>query len=259
MTDEPISQRPTKLRLRGMTLGDYQTNAYIAWVENPAAPEGERAPCWIFDAPGTPPSPGAESHDEGEIGQLIESLNDLRLEPTHILLTHCHLDHIAGLTALRAAFPRAAVRVHEAERDWLTDPVKNLSAFSGQPVTAPPLDPTKGDATVVDGQQIVMAAPPPRDSQPAPKDLLWHVLHVPGHSPGSVAYHCPLAGLVIGGDALFAGSIGRTDFPNCSHQQLIASIRSKLLTLPPETRLFPGHGPSTTISDEARSNPFLNA
>jgi hydroxyacylglutathione hydrolase len=253
MNDEPISQRPTKLRLRGMTLGDYQTNAYIAWVEDPAAAEGQRTPCWIFDAPG---NPGEEADGASEIAQLIDSLNDLRLEPTLILLTHCHLDHIAGLTQLRSAFPKASVRVHERERDWLTDPVKNLSAFSGQPVTAPPLDATKGDATVADGDELVM--PAPKGTQPAPTDLVWRVLHVPGHSPGSVAYFCPTAGLVIGGDALFAGSIGRTDFPNCSHQQLIASIRSKLLTLPPETRLFPGHGPSTTIADEARSNPFLN-
>jgi glyoxylase-like metal-dependent hydrolase (beta-lactamase superfamily II) len=85
------------------------------------------------------------------------------------------------------------------------------------------------------------------------------VRHTPGHSPGGIALYCASERVVISGDALFAGSIGRTDFPGCGLEQLASSIRAKLYTLPDETRVYPGHGPPTTIGREKKSNPFVRA
>ncbi|MBX9736539.1 MAG: MBL fold metallo-hydrolase [Phycisphaerales bacterium] len=220
------SKNPT-LRLKGLPLGDYQTNAYVAWLE------GSRE-CWLFDAP----------FDSEEIVQLVQELD---LTPTNLLLTHAHLDHIAGVRALRDAFPSIKIAIHRLEADWLLDPMLNLSAFAGRPVTSP-----RADTLLDDGQELRLTS-----SQEASSGVSFRVIHVPGHSPGSVAFHAPSAGLCISGDPLFAGSIGRTDFPGCSTEQLLTSIRTRLLTLPPETKLFPGHGGSTTIDRERQSNPYL--
>ncbi|HQL53327.1 MAG TPA: MBL fold metallo-hydrolase, partial [Phycisphaerae bacterium] len=88
--------------------------------------------------------------------------------------------------------------------------------------------------------------------------LTWQVLDVAGHSPGGLAFYCAAAGVVVTGDALFAGSIGRYDFPGSSGARLLANIRQHLLTLPPETVVYAGHGPATTIGDELETNPFLD-
>ena len=87
--------------------------------------------------------------------------------------------------------------------------------------------------------------------------LQAHCLFTPGHAPGHIAFYLPEEGVVIAGDALFQGSIGRTDLPGGNHARLLESIRTKLLTLPPETKVYPGHGPATTVGEEAQSNPFL--
>ncbi|CAN5726577.1 MBL fold metallo-hydrolase [soil metagenome] len=215
------------LKLKGLALGDWQTNCYAAWLDDaPVADDGTRA-CWVFDAP-------------PEIERMIALLKAERLTPERLLLTHAHVDHIAGVTALRAAFPAMTVTIHEAEQAWLKNSTLNLSVFSGTPVTTAP-------AERVLKHEDTLEMP----------GLTWTALHVPGHSPGSVAYFAPSAGVCVGGDALFAGSIGRTDFPGCSHAELIASIRTRLLTLPGATRIFPGHGPATTIEREKTTNPFL--
>jgi len=166
----------------------------------------------------------------------------VRLTPEVWLLTHAHLDHIGGLTEARRRFPGVPIWIHAAEAGWLTDAEANLSAFTGQPVTAPP-----ADRVLEDGQTLTLAG------------LAWTAIHVPGHSPGSLAYSNTETGVCFGGDALFRGSIGRTDFPGCDFETLADSIRSRLYTLPDETRLLPGHGPATTIGEEKRSNPFVRA
>lgn len=213
-------QQVGKLRLKGMPLGMYQTNAYIAWIEG-------QDRCWIFDAP-------------FEAERIVEMVREHDLTPEMLLLTHAHLDHIGGVETLRQAWPELPILIHERERDWLGDPRQNLSLLTGRPVTAP-----EATRLLTHGEELTLGK------------THWRVLHVPGHSPGSVGYYCEQSGVLIGGDALFKDGIGRTDFPGCSQKQLLESIRREYLTLPDETKLFPGHGLATTIGHERAENQFL--
>jgi glyoxylase-like metal-dependent hydrolase (beta-lactamase superfamily II) len=204
------------------SLGDWQTNCYVLHIP----PRG--GPCWIVDA-GFDPQPMIDYIRE----------RDLRLEK--ILLTHAHVDHIAGLHDLRRALADAPILIHPAERQFLTDTFLNLSVMTDSPVVAPPAD---GELTP--GEPLHL------------QDLAFEVRHTPGHSPGGVTLYQPNAGLALVGDALFAGSVGRSDFPTSDGEMLIRGIREQLLTLPDATRVLPGHGPETTIGAERRHNPYLN-
>lgn len=162
------------------------------------------------------------------------------LEVQHILLTHAHFDHIGGVGAVVEA-TGAKVWIHEIEAGWLSDPTRNLSAFSE--LGLPPIVAPRADATWRGGETL--------------RFLDWPVtiLHTPGHSPGHVSLR--IGHTLFGGDVLFAGSVGRTDLPGGDTEQLMQSIREKLLVLPDDTLVLPGHGPHTTIGDERESNPFL--
>ncbi len=159
-----------------------------------------------------------------------------------ILLTHGHCDHIAGLDPLKAAHPSAPIVIGRVDAPMLTDADANLSAPYGLPFTTVP-----ADQLVDEGDCVEFAG------------LSFAVREIPGHSPGSVVYRIVEAepAVVIGGDVLFAGSVGRTDFPGGSFEQLRAGIRSKLFTLPDTTVVLPGHGPPTTVGAERRGNPFV--
>ena len=122
----------------------------------------------------------------------------------------------------------------------LTDATANLSGPFGMPITVAP-----ADELINPGDELAMG------------ELTWRVLDTSGHTEGGVSFHCPAAGVVITGDALFAGGIGRTDFPGGDMQRLADSIRNNLYTLPPETKVYPGHGPESTIGNEKRLNPFV--
>jgi len=225
-TDSDMTDRthPTKApKIDPFCLGPYQTNCYIIHGETP---EGESS-CWVADF-------------SFESEPLLEQLERDALVPEALVLTHAHVDHIAGLGAAKRRFPDAPILIHEAERDWLTDANLNLSGFSPNPVTAPP-----ADRLLADGDTLSLAG------------RAWRVLHTPGHSPGSVSLFCEEAGVCICGDAIFKGSVGRTDFPGCSFAVLERSIRDKIYALPDETVLLPGHGPATTVGDEKRTNPFV--
>lgn len=208
--------------MRGFALGPFETNCYVVRV-------GESRCCWIVDAGYQP-------------AELIAHVQAEGLTPEAIVLTHAHADHIAGIREVLGVFPGIPVWLHAAEREWLADPELNLSAAMGLGVTAP-----GPDATLEHGQELEL------------QGSSWRVFHTPGHSPGSVTLYCEEAGLALVGDALFAGSIGRTDFPGSSFETLANSIRDHLYTLPPETRALPGHGPETTIGREAAGNPFVRA
>lgn len=181
--------------------------------------------------------------DPGEDApRLVAALRDSGSELAAVLLTHGHLDHIAALPALLAAFP-APVHVAAADAAWCFS-ARN-AFFPYEPVLAPPEGLVED---VADGAEIRAGR------------LVFRVLATPGHSPGSACFLLDgpdgTPPTLFSGDTLFAGSIGRTDFEGGDDAAMSASLR-RLAALPPETRVLPGHGPATTIAREAKSNPYL--
>lgn len=214
-------------RVATFALGGFQTNCHVVWV--PDAPDpGARRKCWIVDC-GEGPRP------------LLEFVRRERLVPEAILFTHAHADHIAGVDeAIRVLGPDVPRLVHPAEAAAFQDPQFNLSAFVGQPISV--AAPT---GALEPGRPLTLAG------------TRWEVLHTPGHSPGGVTLHHPASGLAIVGDTLFAGSIGRVDFPTSDPARMRDTLFRVLLRLPDATRVLPGHGPETTIGEERLTNPYL--
>ncbi len=175
---------------------------------------------------------------------IIAFLNKNKLDPAALLLTHGHADHIAAIPALKKNRPEMKIYIHSADAQMLTSPQKNLSMFAGKPVLPGP-----ADVLVCDNQELNIA------------DMTFRVLHTPGHTDGGVCYYLPSENIVFTGDTLFDGSIGRTDFPGYDIEkkqaQLIEGIKSRLLTLPADTVIYPGHGTASTIYRQIRTNPYL--
>ncbi len=174
---------------------------------------------------------------------ILEALQDADLVAVVLLNTHGHADHIGGNEALKRAFPDAPLVIGADDAIMLVDANANLSAPFGLPIVSPPAD------RVVREGDVVEAA-----------GLRFEVFEVPGHSPGHVVFvlrGSPIT--VFGGDVLFRGSVGRTDFPGGSAEALFTGIRRKLFTLPDDTVVYPGHGPVTTVGHEKRSNPFVGS
>lgn len=208
------------LRIETFTLGPLQTNAYLITEET-----GARG---IVVDPGMNPK------------RLIERIRDLTIEA--IVLTHAHFDHMGGVDEVRKA-AGCPVYLHDLEADWLTDAGKNGSLRWSE-VTAP-LVTEPAEYALAEGQKL---------------ELIGHtfnVLHTPGHSPGSVSLVC--GEHVISGDVLFRMSVGRTDLPGGRERDLYDSIRNKLYKLDPGCRVYPGHGPQTTIGFEMSNNPYVPA
>jgi hydroxyacylglutathione hydrolase len=172
-----------------------------------------------------------------EPDRVVELAREYGANVRAILLTHTDLDHIAGLHELRAAFGPIPIAVHDAERD-VVESGKPLRREFGPLATQ--LD---GVVSLQDGEQFRAGS------------LEFEVLHTPGHSPGGVTLR--IDGYAFTGDALFAGTVGRSDFANSDSAALIAGIREKLLSLPDDTIVYSGHGPATTIGRERKMNPFL--
>jgi glyoxylase-like metal-dependent hydrolase (beta-lactamase superfamily II) len=172
---------------------------------------------------------------------ILEILDRQGLGLAAILNTHGHADHIAGNEAMKGAFPAAPLIIGCNESGLLRDPRANMSLSFGLPVLSP-----EADRLVRDEDSLEVGG------------LTFRVREIPGHSPGSVVFLCDefAPAFVFAGDVLFAGSIGRTDLGG-NLPQLLTGIRSKLLSLPDETRIYPGHGPATTIGAERRTNPFV--
>ncbi len=208
------------LQIETFCLGQWQTNCYVVSVAG-------RAGCWLVDSGFGP-------------GPMIEYVRSQGLSPAAVVMTHAHVDHMAGLGEVRQAWAAVPIWIHAAERDFLTDPMKNLSAMSGLSITAPP-----ADDTLEHGQMLEL------------EGQAFEVRHTPGHSPGGITLYHAGADVAIVGDALFAGSIGRYDFPTSNGEQLLAAIRQQLMTLPDQTRVLSGHGPETTIGRERAMNPYV--
>ena len=174
--------------------------------------------------------------DPGEASPaLLDALDGLTLRM--IVNTHCHVDHCGGNAGLKEA-TGAPLACHKADLPLLRSMEHQCMMFGVSFPQSP--DP---DRFLEENDEIALG------------DERLRVAHVPGHSPGHIALVGP--DFVIAGDALFAGSIGRTDLPGGDHSQLLASIREKLLTLPDDTTVYSGHGPSTTVGRERDANPFL--
>lgn len=213
-----MTRSPTWVELTALVLGPLSTNCYILRCG------GE---CWVVD-PGIWPGP------------LVERLGVLSASPARVLITHGHFDHIAGIDELKAAFPEVRVCCPAADAAMLTSGELNMSAAFGVSSAVSP-----ADELFEPGAVLTLG------------DSDWTVLDTSGHTQGGVSFYCAKAGVVLTGDALFADSIGRTDIPGGSASRLLRNIRHNLLTLPEETKVYPGHGEPSTIGREKRYNPFF--
>jgi hydroxyacylglutathione hydrolase len=199
----------------------FEENTYVVWRDGASE-------ALVFD-------PGLEPD------LILDFLREQGLTVAGILNTHGHADHIGGNAALKTNFPAAPLIIGAGDAIMLTDARANLSAIFGMPIVSP-----AADRTVSEGDVLELAG------------VRLDVLDVPGHSPGHVVFVWRASPtLVFGGDVLFRGSIGRTDFPGGDHELLLRGIREKLFPLGPDAVVYPGHGPVTTTGHEQRTNPFV--
>lgn len=190
----------------------------------------EGGPCWFID-PGLPP----------QAGEIVAHVREKSLQPVAIVLTHAHADHIAGIDEVREQLGN--IPVYLAKEEWaaLSDPMENLSGLMGPGFATnvtDPLDLPHGEFLELDSSK-------------------WEIRDTSGHSPGGRSFYCKELGVVIVGDALFQGSVGRVDFPHSDGERLMRNLHEQLMTLPDETRVLSGHGFETTIGKERTSNPFI--
>lgn len=199
-------------------------NTYIVHLEG-------RSDCLVID-------PGFEPN------AIIDHLAQHSLSPEAFLCTHGHSDHIAGNAAMKKRWPSCPLLIGAGDAEKLINPELNLSAAFGLPITSPP-----ADRTLREGERFSAAG------------IDFDIYETPGHSIGHIVFVCKQTSpwQVFGGDVLFNGGIGRTDFPDGSFEQLRAAIHDKLFTLPDDTIVYPGHGTETTIGYEKRANPFVGA
>ncbi len=211
------------LQIKAFTFNPVQENTYLLY--------NEFNECIIID-------PGCYFDKEKE--ELKSFLNLNKLQPKILLNTHCHLDHVFGNKFIADEY-KVTLKTHKLEKAVL-----EMAPASGLMFNLP-FDNYQGDVIFLEeGDTITL-----RDDE-------LEVIHVPGHSPGSICFYCKKQNFIIGGDVLFQNSIGRTDLPGGSHEDLVKNIKEKLFKLPEEVKVYPGHGPATTIGNEIKENPFLN-
>ncbi|MEE9219721.1 MAG: MBL fold metallo-hydrolase [Acidobacteriota bacterium] len=203
--------------VRGFTCGPFQTNVYLL-------EDQERREAWVVD-------PSLESES------VLEELERAQLTLRVIVNTHAHLDHIFHNRLFKER-TGAEIWIHEADVPLLAAAPEQGRMFGVAAQESPP-----PDRLLNDGERLRFA------------NFEFEVIHTPGHTPGGICLHAP--GLLLAGDTIFAGSIGRTDLPGGSYNTLIRSIQDRLLPLPDDTRILSGHGPETTIGRERRTNPFI--
>ena len=205
--------------LQMLTVGPFQENCYIL---------GDEA-----SGVGALVDPGDEA------ARIAIAVEQTELEIGQILLTHAHIDHIGAVAALADEYS-CPVLIHE-EAEPMLQQAPNQALMMGLKFGEVP----SVDGYIADGETLKVGG------------IELESLYTPGHAPGHLAFHIEDEGMVLAGDALFAGSVGRVDLPGGSMEVLMRSIGEKLLTLPDETQVYPGHGPRTTIGEERANNPFL--
>jgi hydroxyacylglutathione hydrolase len=208
----------TLLRIHSNTGGVFATTSYL--VADEATKQAV-----IFDAPNDTTAP------------LIETAKKNGWDVIGLWLTHGHIDHIADHAVITGAFPRAKVLIHQRDELKLQNPMSMYPV----PFVTPP---RSADGYLTGGQILHIGT------------TEVQVMETPGHSPGHVAFYIPSEKVLIGGDLILMGAVGRTDFPDCSFPDLQASLR-RIMKLPGETQLLPGHGHPTLLGDEAESNPYV--
>lgn len=206
------------IKIGRIVLGVCQTNCYFVYEE------GKRE-ALVFDPA-----------DKGEY--IYNGLKDKGFSVKAILLTHGHFDHIWGVEALKN-LSGASVYAYEEEKEVCESPALNVSQDVGRPCAV------RADVYVKDGEEITAAG------------MKFRLIATPGHTKGSCCYYFEEAKLLISGDTLFQESVGRTDFPTGSMSTLVRSIKEKLLLLPEDVKVYPGHGEATDIGYEKEYNPFL--
>lgn len=206
-----------EIKIGRLTLGVCQTNCYFLYRE------GQKEVVFVDPA------------DRGD--SIYEVLQEKGFVVAGILLTHGHFDHIWGAEKLRE-LSGAKIYALDAEEALCLDAGLNVSKMAGRACTVKP------DVLVKDGEEITVAG------------ICCKVIATPGHTGGSCCYYVAEAGFLVSGDTLFQESVGRTDFPTGSMSEIVRSIKEKLFCLPPDTKVYPGHGEQTTIAYEKEYNPF---
>ena len=214
--------KDSELQIHVVVSPIFSENAYIAHLPGADA-------CFVLD-PGIDPE------------SILALLDEKGLAPQAILNTHGHADHIAGNGPLKQAYPDCPLVIGSGDAFKLTDPVANLSSRHGYELISPEADELVNEPETKSWAGIEL-----------------EILDTPGHSPGHIVfvYKGQSPWIVFGGDVLFQGSIGRTDFPDGSFEDLEKAIHEKLFTLPDDTIVLPGHGPATTVGVEKETNPFV--
>lgn len=205
------------MKIHALTVGALGVNCYI--LEDEATKEA------LLVDPGD------------EAGSILAEIEKRQLKVKYIVNTHGHADHIGANTEVKKAL-QVPLSIHREDADMLGDAKKNLSAFCGKPVFSP-----AADFFLEDSGQIVLG------------NTALTILHTPGHTPGGICLYTK--GVLFSGDTLFAESVGRCDFPGGNMNELLAGIQKKLLILPDETVVYPGHGPATQIGWEKKHNLYL--
>lgn len=211
------------MQVKSLTFNPFQENTLILYDET-----GE---CAIVD-------PGMLTSDEEDL--LTTTIQELGLKPVKLLQTHLHLDHVFG-TGFVAGHYHLKPEAHEADLPFIAQHKEYARSFGVEVAANPPAP----EVLLKDGDELKFG------------QTVLQVRHIPGHSPGGIVFYNEKAGIVIAGDALFSGSVGRSDLPGGNQEQLIAAIHEKLMSLPDEVVVYPGHGPKTTIGQERHSNPYL--
>lgn len=215
-----FKKEPMKIKL--FVFNAFQENTFVI-----SDPEGK---AMIID-------PGCNTPSENET--LRSYIREKNLRPLAVILTHGHVDHILGVPFCCAEWS-IPVWIHRDDVGLYSQAPVYGQVF-GLKVNSLP----EPDKYIDEGEKLQCG------------EITLEILHVPGHSPGGIAFYIPEEHVLFPGDILFNGSIGRTDLPGGNHQRLVDGIRNKLLVLPGETIIWPGHGPATTIEDEKSGNPFL--